>query len=226
MKRPLSLFVLLLCVYAECFSENTGKPTITAATFFARVSERYASINDYVANITIRSGKTVQSGVFRYRKPNFVRIDFYSPKDQYILFANDMLNIYLPNLDIILSQKADPSSTPGGLATGGGLALMKRSYVIAFETDSRPHPISDGSKEMAIILSMERRNGSEPFRKLRVMISPETNLIRRIEGFPVIGDDVIFDFSSYRINPGVPGSVFVFEPEHTTTILNDFLYMD
>ena len=79
---------------------------------------------------------------------------------------------------------------------------------------------------MAIVLSMERRNGSEPFKKLRVMISPDTNLIRRIEGFPVVGEKVIFDFSSYKLNPGVPGGFFVFDPEHTTTILNDFLYME
>lgn len=224
MKKTLLSFFLLFFALTFSFAEN--EKTITAATFFARVSERYANINDYVANITIRSGKTVQNGILRYRKPNFVRVDFFYPKDQYILFANDVLNVYLPSLDIILSQKADPSSAPGGLATGGGLALMKRSYVIAFETDSRAHPISDGSREVAIILSMERKNGSEPFRRLRVMVSPETNLIRRIEGFPVVGENVTFDFSSYRINPGVPGSVFVFEPEHTTTILNDFLYMD
>ena len=79
---------------------------------------------------------------------------------------------------------------------------------------------------MAIIFSMDRRSGSEPFRRLRVMVSPETLLIRRIEGTPVLGDEVTFDFSDYRINPGVPGSFFVFEAEHTTTILNDFLYFE
>lgn len=225
MKKILLVFCFLSLLSFPCFSQNQ-KPTTTAATFFSRVSDRYASINDYVANITIRSGKSVQSGILRYRKPNFVRVDFYSPKGQYILFANDMLNIYLPQLDIVLSQKADPSNAGANLATGAGLSLMKRSYIIAFETDSKPHPIAEGSREVAVILSMERRNGSEPFRKLRVMISPDTNLIRRIEGFPVIGEKVIFDFSSYRLNPGVPGGFFVFDPEHTTTILNDFLYME
>ena len=225
MKKTLLLFCFVTVLLLPCFSQEK-KPTTTAATFFSRVSERYASINDYVANITIRSGKSVQNGILRYRKPNFVRVDFYSPKGQYILFANDMLNIYLPNLDIVLSQKADPSSSGANLATGAGLSLMKRSYVIAFETDSKPHPIAEGSREMAVILSMERRNGSEPFRRLRVMISPDTNLIRRIEGYPVIGEKVTFDFSSYSLNPGVPSGFFVFDPEHTTTILNDFLYME
>jgi outer membrane lipoprotein carrier protein lolA len=155
-----------------------------------------------------------------------LRIDFYYPKNQYILFANDVLNIYLPSLDIVLSQKADPASSAPSLATGQGLSLMKRSYIIAYETSASPKPIQEGSNEQVIVLSMERRNGSEPFRKLRLMVSPETNLIRRIEGFPVIGEKVVFDFSSYRINPGIPSSVFVFEPEHTSTILNDFLYME
>lgn len=222
MKKAFLIFFLV--IYSN-LSFSEGKID-TAATFFSRVSERYASINDYVANITIRSGKSVQSGIIRFKKPNLLRIDFFSPKDQYILFANDMLNIYLPNLDVVLSQKADPSNPGASLATGQGLSLMKRSYVIAYETSSTPKPIQEGSKEVAIILSMERRNGSEPFRKLRVMISPETNLIRRIEGFPVIGSPVTFDFSSYKLNVGISGSFFVFDPEHTSTILNDFLYME
>lgn len=225
MKKILLCFYVFFCLSFFGFSQDQ-KATVTAASFFAKVSEKYAGINNYVVNITIKSGSTTQSGVLRYRKPNFVRVDFYSPRGQYILFANDMLNVYLPHLDIVLSQKADTSSSGASLASGGGLALMKRSYIIAFETDSRPHPIYEGSKEMAIVLSMERRNGSEPFKKLRVMISPDTNLIRRIEGFPVVGEKVIFDFSSYKLNPGVPGGFFVFDPEHTTTILNDFLYME
>lgn len=221
MKR-LFLFFLAFTLSYSLFAQGVT----TASAFFSRLSERYASIDNYIANITIKTGNNTQSGIIRFKKPNFLRIDFYYPKDQYILFANDMLNIYLPSLDIVLSQKADPASSAPSLATGGGLSLMKRSYVIAYESSSSPKPIQDGSREEVIILSMERRNGSEPFRKLRVMISPETNLIRRIEGFPVIGEKVVFDFSAYRINAGIPGSVFVFEPEHTSTILNDFLYME
>ena len=209
-----------LCLYAQ----EGG--VVTAATFFSRVSDKYASIDNYVANVTIKTGKAVQGGILRYRKPNFVRLDFFSPRGQFIIFANDMLNIYLPYMDVVLSQKAESSNSGATLGTAAGLSLMKRSYIISFEKDSRPHPLYEGSREMAIILSMERRSGSEPFRRLRVMVNPETDLIRRIEATPVMGDDITFDFSDYRINPGVPGSFFVFEAEHTTTILNDFLYFE
>jgi len=225
MKKVFFCFYIFFCLSFLGFSQEQ-KPTVTASSFFAKVSEKYAGINNYVVNVTIKSGSSTHSGILRYRKPNFVRVDFYSPRGQYILFANDMLYIYLPHLDVVLSQKADPSSSGPTMASASGLSVMKRSYIIAFETDSRPHPMYEGSKEMAIILSMERRNGSEPFKKLRVMISPDTHLIRRIEGFPVIGDKVTFDFSSYKLNPGVPGGFFVFDPAHTTTILNDFLYME
>jgi len=225
MKRLLFSCVIILTLPYLCFCEDDGK-VVTAAAFFSRVSEKYAGINNYVATVTIKSGKTVQNGILRYRKPNFVRLDFFYPRGQFILFANDMLNIYLPNLDVVLSQKAEGSGSAASLGTASGLSLMKRSYVISFEKDARPHPLYEGSKEMAIIFSMDRRSGSEPFRRLRVMVSPETLLIRRIEGTPVLGDEVTFDFSDYRINPGVPGSFFVFEAEHTTTILNDFLYFE
>ena len=221
MKR-LFAFFLAFTLSHSLFAQGVT----TASAFFSRLSERYASIDNYVANISIKTGNSTQNGLIKFKRPNFLRIDFYYPKDQYILFANDVLNIYLPSLDIVLSQKADPASSAPSLATGQGLSLMKRSYIIAYETSASPKPIQEGSNEQVIVLSMERRNGSEPFRKLRLMVSPETNLIRRIVGFPVIGEKVVFDFSSYRINPGIPSSVFVFEPEHTSTILNDFLYME
>lgn len=218
-----SLFMLIFSSFCFCAPEGG---VVTAASFFSRVSDKYATISNYVANVTIKNGKTVQSGILRYRKPNFVRLDFFSPRGQFIIFANDMLTIYLPNMNVVLSQRAEGANSGSALGTAAGLSLMKRSYIISFEKDSRPHPLYEGSREMAIILSMERRTGSEPFRKLRVMINPETNLIRRIEGTPTIGDDITFDFSDYKINPGVPGGFFVFEAEHDTTILNDFLYFE
>ena len=225
MKKILFACLFVVGGFSLCFSETEGG-VVTAATFFSRVSDKYATINNYVASVSVKSGKTVQNGILRYRKPNFVRLDFFYPQGQFILFANDILSIYLPHLDVVLSQRAEGGSSGATLGTAAGLSLMKRSYVISFEKDSRPHPLYEGSREMAVILSMERRNGSEPFKRLRVMINPETNLIRRIEGYPVIGDNVTLDFSDYRINPGVPGSFFVFEADHTTTVLNDFLYFE
>ncbi len=225
MKKILFSCLVVLGFHFLCFcAPDAG--VVTAATFFSQVSDKYATINNYVVNVTIKNGKSLQNGILRYRKPNFVRLDFFSPPGQFIIFANDMLTIYLPYLDVVLSQKAEGANSASTLGTAAGLSLMKRSYIISFEKDSRPHPLYEGSREMAIILSMERRSGSEPFRRLRVMINPDTYLIRRIEGTPVMGDDIAFDFSDYRINPGVPGSFFVFEAEHTTTILNDFLYFE
>lgn len=225
MKKILFSGSFILIFHFLCFCAPEGG-VVTAASFFSRVSDKYATINNYVANVTIKTGKTVQSGVLRYRKPNFVRLDFFSPRGQFIIFANDMLTIYLPYMNVVLSQKAEGGNSGASLGTAAGLSLMKRSYIISFEQDSRPHPLYEGSREMAIILSMERRTGSEPFRQLKVMINPETHLIRRIEGTPVMGDNITFDFSDYRINPGVPGGFFVFEAEHDTTILNDFLYFE
>lgn len=225
MKKLLISSLFMLSFNLLCFSATEGG-VVTAASFFSQVSDKYATIDNYVANVTIKNGKTVQNGILRYRKPNFVRLDFFSPHGQFIIFANDMLTIYLPNMNVVLSQKAEGGNSGASLGTAAGLSLMKRSYIISFEKDSRPHPLYEGSREMAIILSMDRRTGSEPFRRLRVMINPETYLIRRIEGTPVMGDDIAFDFSDYRINPGVPGSFFVFEAEHDTTVLNDFLYFE
>lgn len=214
---------LLFCIGIFCFSQNIT----TAAAFFSAVSDKYAQFSDYVVDMNITSGASKQPCTAMFKRPDMLRLDFKSPAEQCIVFSGNTLSIYLPDYRTILRQEIDKSSAGGtALATPQGLSLMKRSYTIQYETSASPVQVEEVPSESVVILIMNRKSASETFKTLRVMISPESKLIRRIEAVPVSGGKVIFDFYNYRINVGVKSQNFVFDAPPTAKVLDDFLFIE
>jgi outer membrane lipoprotein carrier protein len=208
-----------------------GAQTITTAdTFFSSVSEAYAKITDFSANIEIvsTSGAKSQSmkGRSVFKTPKLLRIDFSDPDEQTIVFDGDMLTIYLPAYNVVLSQSVEGNSTSSGasLATPEGLSLMKRYYTIAYETGPDPVPVEANSKESVVVLALSRRYTTEMFRTIRLMISPDTKLIRRIEATTVTGDTITFNFTGYSLNQGILDNRFLYESPASANVFNDFLF--
>ena len=230
MKMPISrrLFTALCLVFCVA---ATGAQTITTAdSFFSSVSDAYAKINDYSSTIVISYGATskkdTMTGRSVFKVPNLLRIDFTNPAEQTIVFNGDELTIYLPTYNVILTQSVEKSSGSSGasLATPQGLSLMKRYYSVAYETKSDPVPLEENSKEQVIILLLSRKTTTEMFRTIRLMISPDTKLIRRIDALTISGDHVQFDFTGYSLNQGVLDNRFVYDSPASANIFNDFLF--
>lgn len=208
-----------------------GAQTITTAdTFFSSVSEAYAKISDFSANVEIvsASGSKAQSmrGRSVFKAPNLLRIDFTDPDEQTIVFNGDMLTIYLPTYNVVLSQSVDGNSSSSGasLATPGGLSLMKRYYTIAYEKGPEPVPVEENSSETVVVLALSRRYTTEMFRTIRLMISPDSKLIRRIEAMTITGDKITFNFTGYSLNQGILDNRFLYESPASANVFNDFLF--
>ena len=161
-----------------------------------------------------------------FKRPNRLRIDFTKPKEQVILFTGDTLTIYVPSYRMVLNQTIEKGSSAGtaNLATPQGLSLLKRSYTIAYETGATPQPLEEGSSEQVVILALNRRSASETFRNIRLLVSPGTKLIRRIEAWPISGSKITFDFSYYRLNTGIPDSRFLYDIPPNADMMNNFLF--
>ena len=99
MKKHIA-FTLISLLAAAAFSQGI----LTASSFFKSVSENYATIKDYEADVDIKASKTSMSGHLSYKSPNLLRIDFTSPEEQVICFNGDLLTIYLPGSAAILNQ--------------------------------------------------------------------------------------------------------------------------
>lgn len=224
MKKTIVFAVLIFGFYITAFCQSIT----TASMFFAGMSERYGALSDYTANLTVSTGskgQTMEATVY-FKRPNRLRIDFTKPNEQVILFTGDTLTIYVPAYRMVLNQSIEKDSSTGtaNLATPQGLSLLKRSYTIAYETGADAQPLEEGSPERVVVLTLNRRSASETFRNIRLLVSPETKLIRRIEAWPISGSKITFDFSYYRLNTGIPDSRFLYDIPPNADMLNNFLF--
>lgn len=214
-----SYLLLISSVYAQGI--------LTASSFFKSVSENYANIKDYEADVDIRAAKNTMRGHLSYKHPNLLRIDFSSPENQVICFNGDLLTIYLPGSAAILNQSVGNSSSGGAnLATAQGLSLLGRYYSPAYETGQSPVPLEDGSEERVVNLILRRRNMSEAFSRIKLSVSPDTMLIRRIEATTPQGEVFAFDFKNYHLNKGISELRFVYDPPTSANNYNNFLFSE
>ena len=225
-KKTLLAFLLLFSTVFFVFSQEI----ITAERYLDIVSERYANIRDYEAQVIIRSGTTDMMGNLSYLDPFFLRIDFTNPAEQVLVFNGETLAIHIPDLRATLNQAVSPArrtSTLGAsMASAQGLQLLRRGYVPAFLTGPEPVALDDRDRERVVKLRLTRRLPSEGFREIILSINPETLLIRRIEGRTIADALVRFDFLNIRTNLGIPEQSFVYNPPPTANLYNNFMFRD
>ena len=229
MKKLLTAHWSLLTIALFFFlsSPSFSQGILTASSFFKSVSENYATIKDYEADVDIKAGKTNMSGKVSYKLPNLLRIDFTNPEDQVICFNGDLLTIYLPGSAAILNQTVDNSNNNGAnLATAQGLSLLSRYYSPAYETGQDAVPLDEGSEEMVVNLILRRRNMSEAFSSIKMSVLQSTMLIRRIEATTPQGETFTFDFKNYKLNQGISDQRFIYDPPTSANNYNNFLFSE
>ena len=208
-------------------SLSFSQDILTASSFFKSVSENYAGIKDYEADVEIKAGKTSMSGRVSYKTPNLLRIDFTNPEEQVICFNGDLLTIYLPGSAAILNQTVDNSNNNGAnLATAQGLTLLSRYYSPAYETGQNAVPLDEGSEEMVVNLILRRRNMSEAFSYIKLSVLQSSMLIRRIVATTPQGESFTFDFKNYKLNQGISDQRFIYDPPTSANNYNNFLFSE
>ena len=221
-KRGVSLFFLFIFSFTLLF----GQDIVTAEKYLEMVSDTYASIRDYEATITIRSGNNEMIGNASYLTPNFMRIDFSRPAEQVIVFNGEALIVYLPEYRAVLNQAVNKRATGAGLANAQGLSLLRRNYVSSFLTGPNPEPLDSSSNERVMKLRLTRRTIAEGFRELTLSINPDTKLIRRIEGRTIAEGELRFDFTNIKTNVGIPEARFAYDTPASANMYNNFLFRD
>lgn len=222
---PLLALIALLPVAVS------SQEIVTADQFFASVSERYGQIDDYECQVSISAGKKTMKGNLSFKSPSLLRIDFRDPPDQVIAFDGQTLTVYIPELRAVLSQAATekPAGGSGGaagasLASREGLKMMKRNYTVAYDSTPAPQALDEKSEEKAVVLALARKTAAEGFKTLKLYVSPETRLIRRIRGSTLSGEEIGFDFVGIKTNIGIPAARFVYDSPASANVYNNFLF--
>ena len=209
-----------ICLYVPVFAQTIT----TAGDYFKTVSDFYALIRDYEADMDVSMGNRQMKAHVSFKRPDLLRIDFSKPAEQVVVFNGDLLTIYLPGSSAVLQQSVQSSSAGGAsLATSQGLSLMSRYYTIKYEIGQEPVTLDDTSDERVIKLVFDRRNTTEAFRSIKIAINAETKLIRRIAATTPQGEEYVFTFSDYKVNQDIPDQRFIYDPPSSANVYNDFL---
>ena len=214
------IFILIAVIFSAIPLHS--QEIITAERYMEMVSERYAGIRDFEANVVVRSGGAEMPGNLSYLAPHFLRIDFSRPVGQVINFNGEMLTVYLPNERAMLTQQINSRRTSGV----PNLTLLRRNYTPSFVTGPSPIPLDSGSQEQVVKIRLVRRSAAEGFREIILSVNPTTRLIRRIEGHTIANVHVQLDMTNIRTNQGVPELRFLYDSPGTAFTYHNFLFRD
>ena len=200
----------------------------TASSYFKSISDYYATLSDYEADVEIVADKQRMEAHVSFKKPNLLRLDFSNPQEQVIVFNGDMLTIYLPGAAAVLQQsvQSDGSANGANLATPQGLSLLSRYYTVAYEVGPEPVILEEGSDEWVVKLILTRRNASESFRSIKIAVSSDTKLIRRIEALTTKAETFSFDFLEYGLNQNISDQRFLYDAPSSANNYNNFLFTE
>ncbi len=202
----------------------------TAKRYFESVSERYAEITDYTANLTITrrdssGGDTVQIAAVMFKTPNLLRLDFEEPAEMVMVVGPDLLQVWVNEHKVTFSQalRRDVQEEVPNLNTPQGLALMSRYYTVAYVDSPDPVPLDAGSSEMVVRLKLDWKSNNEGYRQLLLALDND-KLIRRIIGITTNNQTVVFDFTDMELNTGIPDARFDYESPPEGNTIENFLF--
>ena len=214
------LALLLLIPFAV-----SGQDIVTASKYFDTVSEKYGSVADYTAKVTITQGKTTMDGVLLYKNPTRLRIEFSNPAGQVINSDGKTLTVFLPKYSVAFTQELKKRSDAAiaAMASKQGLNLLKSTYSISYVTGPDPVPLDGPNSESVIKLKLTWRSGTQAFRNLEISVS-SNGLIRRIIGQTAAQQTLQFDFTAIRTNIGIPDTKFDYDSPPTANMIHNFLF--
>jgi outer membrane lipoprotein-sorting protein len=195
---------------------------MTAENFFDQMAAVYGEIRDYIAKVTITQERETMSGVLYYKAPDFLRIDFSSPAEQVLVTDGAKLTVYIPQYRVIMSQALRRRSI-NNLASGPGLAIMKRNYYIAYLEGPAKVPLDSSSPVLVTKLKLTWRINSEGFREMVLSINSQ-NMICRIEAVTVGYQKIQFNLEDIRINQNIPDARFKYDPPASANVQENFLF--
>ena len=220
-------FYAALAAFLVLAAAAGAQDIVTAEQFFAKVSDKYAGVEDYEASIAISNAGQPMTGKLYFKSPSLLRIDFTQPPEQVIVFDGDRLVVYIPQYRAVLQQETGGAGLGAGaasLASREGLSMMKRNYTIAWESAQQASALDQSNPEKVYKLLLSRKTVSEGFKTIRVSVSESSLLIRRIEGWTVANERISFDFNSIRLNQSIPATRFIYDAPASANVYNNFLF--
>jgi outer membrane lipoprotein-sorting protein len=221
--RTFSIIAALL-VFAACAAG--AQDIISAEKFLDAVSKQFGALTDMEADIAFTTASNgTWRGTLSYRTPLLLRIDFTSPKGQFIAINSDQLVIYVPSLNVVMVQvlKQRSSGQLAEMITAKGLGMLTRNFSVAWATGPDPVPLDEGSAEMVYKLKLNPRVATTGYRSMTLSVNRD-RVFRRLEGVRPDGERQILDYLGVRVNQNLPDQRFRIDTPADANIIPDFLF--
>ncbi len=220
-KLPL-LCVLFLLVSGFLL---TAQEIVTGTDFFDRVAANYGNIQDYLADFEMIVEDNLMSGTIYFSQPNRMRIDFTEPEEQVLVSDGQIIQVYVPEYNVTLTQTLNEQTNPGTAISEEGLQLLRRNYQIAFLNSPDPEPLEEGdaSSELVYKLFLTWRNTAQGFREIEIAVTPDL-FIRRMTAVTADRKNVQFSFNDIQINQNIPDARFEYDSPPSSNNFDNFLY--
>ena len=201
---------------------------MTATAYFDQVSENYAAVEDYQADIEIIRKDAEMKGILFYKNPDKIRINFSEPEEQVLAMDGEMLSVYIPQYRVIMEQKIEKDNQISGgasIASKEGLKLLKRNYSIAYLKSPEPVNLdeNDGNSVKVVKLKLIWKSTDESFRQIDLSIG-DNGLIRRMIGYDEEYNEIQFDFQNIIVNQNIPDARFKFDGPASANVYENFLF--
>lgn len=221
--RTLSTIGILLALVGAAAG---AQQTLSAEKFLDAVSAQFGALTDMEADIAFTQGANgTWRGTLSYRTPLFLRIDFSTPKGQFLVIDGQQLVIYVPSLNVVMVQalKQRSSGQLAEMITAKGLGMLSRNFSVAWATGPDPVPLDEGSPEMVYKLKLTPRVASTGFRSMVLSVTRD-RMFRRLEGVRADGERQVLDYLSVRTNQNLPDKRFSIDTPADANIIPDFLF--
>lgn len=207
MKR-LAVVVLFVALLGIVFSAPTADVAIR------ELKEAYNSILSFEGTITIKVGSKVYSGAIKYKVPNKLKINFYSPSSIDLISDGSSIWIYIKGNNTVVKQPI-LSRKEGRLIYASEVInpydKYNKEYIIALEKYD--------DKTFSFILKA-KPDVFTTFSSAK-LVALKNGLISYISGTTVTKENLTIEMKYSRVNGNIDDREFFFTPPADAQVLTD-----
>lgn len=161
--------------------------------------------------------QVTSSGRLYYRKPNELLLQYTEPDSSLVLISGGRIWLHYPRLQQAHRYEIDPEVALPGVFLGFGGS--SEGVEERFDVETTPPEREGGFITDRIILRPRPETDlAGEVRSIELIIRRESHLPVRCEFWEVSGDHTRFEFSNYKLNPGLDPALFIFTPPEGTEL--------
>lgn len=199
-----SILFLLLFLISEGTPSWAQQETKDLAAILDQFKKAQESIEDFTADIkqvktsSLLKEPVVSRGRMRFKRPNQVWLEMYSPYPNITALNEGVLLIYFP--DEKVAQRYQVAGNPA-------LAKWLLFFQNPIETLGKKIRLRE-EKAGEVVLSIDPAEDLAVFQEIRIAVDTSNWMPKRLEMVEKNGDRTTINYHNVRINSGIPASSF------------------